>query len=227
MIKINSATLAALAILILATISLADWGQSELAAAGTQQPAQAATVIAGGEPEWVASAPGRVEPMGGSIAIGATMSGRVTSVLVANEVVGKTKQLVGKIMGSDKTKIEGKVQEVGGGVQVAVGRKKGRGFSRCCDQAALISAGQLNEAGQRSDIAAAAASRTLRPCSIMALTRASFSSVMILGDPAEFVCNSYHLVDGSADTPSTSAGRVDQSARLVLAVASIASPAAT
>ena len=43
---------------------------------------------------------------------------------MANEVVGKTKQLVGKLMGSDKTKIEGKVQEVGGEVQVAVGKIK-------------------------------------------------------------------------------------------------------
>ena len=43
---------------------------------------------------------------------------------VANEVIGKTKQLVGKIIGSDKTKIEGKVQEIQGDGQVAVGKIK-------------------------------------------------------------------------------------------------------
>ena len=43
---------------------------------------------------------------------------------MAYEVVGKTKQLIGKLLGSDKTKIKGKVQEVGGDVQVAVGKIK-------------------------------------------------------------------------------------------------------
>lgn len=43
---------------------------------------------------------------------------------MANEVIGKTKQLVGKIMGSNKTKIEGKAQEVVGEGQVAVGKIK-------------------------------------------------------------------------------------------------------
>ena len=43
---------------------------------------------------------------------------------MANEVIGKTRQLLGKIIGSNKTKIEGKVQEVKGEGQVAVGKIK-------------------------------------------------------------------------------------------------------
>ncbi len=81
MTKTNTATLVALAFLLPATISLADWAQAQMVATGSEQPAAAQTVAASDNPEWVASAPGRVEPSGGDIAVGATMSGRVIAVL--------------------------------------------------------------------------------------------------------------------------------------------------
>jgi len=43
---------------------------------------------------------------------------------VANEAIGAVKQGVGKVVGSDKLKVEGKIQEVAGQAQVAVGKAK-------------------------------------------------------------------------------------------------------
>jgi HlyD family secretion protein len=82
MTKTNTATLVALTFLIPATVSVAEWAQGRLAANGAEQPAAAQTVASTDGPEWVASAPGRVEPKGGDIAIGATMSGRIVAVQV-------------------------------------------------------------------------------------------------------------------------------------------------
>jgi HlyD family secretion protein len=81
MTKTNSATLLALSLLIPATISLSEWVSGRMADAA-EQPAIAETVNAADGAEWVASAPGRVEPKGGDLAVGATMSGRVITVRV-------------------------------------------------------------------------------------------------------------------------------------------------
>jgi len=82
MTKTNTATLVALAFLIPATITFANWAEAQLSAEKAEQSAQAATLPAAEEPEWVASAPGRVEPKGGEVKIGAAMNGRAASVLV-------------------------------------------------------------------------------------------------------------------------------------------------
>jgi len=42
----------------------------------------------------------------------------------ANEAIGSAKQGIGKIVGSDKLKVEGVAQEVLGKAQVAVGKAK-------------------------------------------------------------------------------------------------------
>lgn len=83
MTKTNGAMLLALAFLIPGTISFAGWAHAQLANGKVELAAQAATLPGTEEPEWVASAPGRVEPKGGEIHVGATMSGRIASVLVA------------------------------------------------------------------------------------------------------------------------------------------------
>lgn len=43
---------------------------------------------------------------------------------LANEAVGNIKQGVGKVVGSDKLKVEGKMQEIKGEAQQAVGSAK-------------------------------------------------------------------------------------------------------
>lgn len=83
MTKTNGAMLLALAFLIPGTISFAGWAHAQFANGKVEAAAQAATLPGADEPEWVASAPGRVEPKGGEIHVGATMSGRIASVLVA------------------------------------------------------------------------------------------------------------------------------------------------
>ena len=82
MTKTNGTMLIAMAFLIPGTIHVANWGHDQLAGAAVEAAAVAATLPAGEEPEWVASAPGRVEPKGGDIRVGATMGGRIASVLV-------------------------------------------------------------------------------------------------------------------------------------------------
>ena len=82
MTKTNTATLLALSLLIPATISTAEWFGGRGIAGAAEQPAQAETVGASDSAEWVASAPGRVEPKGGDIGVGSTMSGRVVAVQV-------------------------------------------------------------------------------------------------------------------------------------------------
>jgi len=81
MTRTNAATLVALAFLIPVTIQCANWAQAQLVAAKPEQPAAAATPTPAEEPEWIASAPGRVEPKGGEVKIGAAMNGRITEVL--------------------------------------------------------------------------------------------------------------------------------------------------
>jgi HlyD family secretion protein len=83
MTKTNKTTLVALALIIPGAISLAGWAESRLATGGAASAAESATAAAatGGEPEWVASAPGRVEAKSGDIRIGANMIGRVAAVL--------------------------------------------------------------------------------------------------------------------------------------------------
>lgn len=80
MTRANVLTLAALALIIPAANYGAGLAYAELANMG-EQPALADTAAA--EPEWVASAPGRVEPKTGEIKIGATLNGRIIAVLVA------------------------------------------------------------------------------------------------------------------------------------------------
>ncbi len=82
MTKTNKATLAALCLLIPATISVSEWTGGRFDASAAEQPANAEALGAAEGAEWVASAPGRVEPKGGEIVIGATMSGRVVAVQV-------------------------------------------------------------------------------------------------------------------------------------------------
>ena len=43
---------------------------------------------------------------------------------VADEAMGAIKQGVGKVVGSDKMRVEGKVQEIKGEAEVALGRTK-------------------------------------------------------------------------------------------------------
>jgi len=82
MTKTNTVTLVALAFLIPATIKCADLAEAVLAAPRSEQPASAATLQSSEEPEWIASAPGRVEPKSGEIRIGAGMSGRIVKIFV-------------------------------------------------------------------------------------------------------------------------------------------------
>jgi len=81
MTRTNIATLLALAFFIPATIKCADWAQAQIATIKSDQPASAAPAPTGDEPEWVASAPGRVEPKGGEVHIGAAMNGRISAIL--------------------------------------------------------------------------------------------------------------------------------------------------
>lgn len=81
MTKTNTATLVALSLLIPAAISLSDFAGGQMMAGAAEQPALAETLAADGA-EWVASAPGRVEPLSGVISVGATMSGRILAVHV-------------------------------------------------------------------------------------------------------------------------------------------------
>ncbi len=81
MTKTNKATLLALSLLIPTTLTVADWMGGQLGATANERPALAETLTDDGA-EWVASAPGRVEPKGGMISVGATMSGRVIGVPV-------------------------------------------------------------------------------------------------------------------------------------------------
>lgn len=82
MTRTNAATLVALAFFIPSTIQCASWAQAQLAATKTEPAAQGAAATNGEEPEWLASAPGRVEPKGGEVKIGATMNGRIADILV-------------------------------------------------------------------------------------------------------------------------------------------------
>jgi HlyD family secretion protein len=81
MTKTNRATLIALSLLIPAALSLSNWLGEQIGMRDGEQPALAETAPLEGA-EWVASAPGRAEPRGGEIAIGATMSGRVIAIPV-------------------------------------------------------------------------------------------------------------------------------------------------
>ncbi len=82
MTKTNAATLVALSVLIPAVVTLSEWAGGHIGAVAAEQPALAETVGSADGTEWVASAPGRVEPKGGEISVGATMSGRIVIVQV-------------------------------------------------------------------------------------------------------------------------------------------------
>lgn len=79
MTRTNLLTLAALAVAIPSVISVASLARAQLVPGAGELPAHAQTLPGEGA-DWVASAPGRVEPMGGDIAIGATMMGRILAV---------------------------------------------------------------------------------------------------------------------------------------------------
>ena len=83
MTKTKAAALVALAFFVPGAIERATWAQDQLRAVKPEQTAQAAKLpaVASSEPEWVASAPGRVEPKGGSVRIGATMTGRIADIV--------------------------------------------------------------------------------------------------------------------------------------------------
>jgi len=72
-----------------------DSGKSEVAKAGTYGGGSGTAIAADNKPNWVAAAPGRVDPTGGSIRIGAPQVGRVAEVLVAvNDKVEEGELLV-------------------------------------------------------------------------------------------------------------------------------------
>ena len=68
------------ALLLLAGLGLAGLGLRDRVAAGPEQPATAAGQVT---PDWIAAAPGRVEPKSGEVRLGPTLLGRVEEVLVA------------------------------------------------------------------------------------------------------------------------------------------------
>jgi HlyD family secretion protein len=74
-------TLFALAIVIPSTGYVADWAMAQSMAIEATDEAAASNATASNE-TWVASAPGRVEPKGGTFKIGASLNSRITSVLV-------------------------------------------------------------------------------------------------------------------------------------------------
>ena len=83
MIKTKVGGIVALACIVAGAIAFAGWAQAQMGVAKAEQPAQAVTspTSKADEPEWVASAPGRVEPKGGSVKIGATMTGRIADIV--------------------------------------------------------------------------------------------------------------------------------------------------
>jgi HlyD family secretion protein len=81
MTRLNRWTLLALAIFIPSTNYVASWATAQ--SVSNKTDSQSTDASSQAEPEWVASAPGRVEPKGGNFVIGASLNSRIASVLVA------------------------------------------------------------------------------------------------------------------------------------------------